>query len=71
MTHPMDNRRRCYYVWVHGKRVLIPGCYGAAQNGIAGCTCPPRDRDDEIRKLQRRVDELETKLAGIDWSRKR
>lgn len=62
---------RCYYASYRGIRVLIPGCWGAAVGGKEACTCPPFDRDEKIRELERRLDELETKVSGVDWSRKR
>lgn len=62
---------RCYHVNYQGIKILIPGCWGATIGGIEACTCPPFDRNKKIRELERRIDELETKVAGIDWSRKR
>jgi hypothetical protein len=54
-------RLRCYT----SGGVFIPGCYGGAINGEHGCTCPPRNRLDEIQKLTARVERLERDIAKL------
>lgn len=35
-----------------GSRCLIPGCMGAAVYGISGCTCPPRPKRYNAKRIE-------------------
>jgi hypothetical protein len=51
--------RPCYYVKDRGKRVLIPGCWGAVHSGdMRDCHCDRPSADDRLTKLEKQVAEL-------------
>lgn len=59
---------RCYFTndSIAG-RVLIPGCWGAAvYQDLSYCTCPPRNKRDEIEALKYQIEKLENRILELE-----